>query len=152
MKIKQLLLLLLLTLAMATGLKAQAPGAKTVAIACYDTMKYSVTKIEAHPGQKITVVLTNEGNLPKEAMGHNWVLLNAGVSATSYAKLAMTAKADNYQPKSLADRVLASIPVLGPKENGKVSFTAPTTPGTYPYLCSFPAHCAAGMVGELIVK
>jgi azurin len=151
MKTKQILLSTLLLLTITTGLRAE-PGAKTVEISAGDTMKYSVTKIEAQPGQKITVVLTNEGNLPKEAMGHNWVLLNEGVNPAAYANLAVSAKAENYQPKSLAGKVLASIPTLGPKESGKVTFTAPTTPGTYHYLCSFPAHFSAGMAGELIVK
>jgi azurin len=63
----------------------------------------------------------------------------------------MNAKADNYQPKALAGRVIAAIPVLGPKESGSVTFTAPA-PGSYPFLCSFPAHCAAGMHGVLEVQ
>ena len=152
MRINQLPLSLLLLLITATGLRAGTPGVKMVSISGYDTMKYSVTKIEASPGQKMVVELKNEGNLPKESMGHNWVLLNAGTNPDAYAKLAMTAKADNYQPKPLAGKVLASIPVLGPKESARVSFTAPLAPGTYPYLCSFPAHCQAGMKGVLIVK
>ncbi|MEA3188885.1 MAG: hypothetical protein QOD99_2715, partial [Chthoniobacter sp.] len=116
------------------------------------TMKWNVTKIEAHPGEKITVVLTNEGNMPKETMGHNFVLLNAGAKAMAYANLAAGAKADDYQPKNFAAHVLASIRVLGPKETGKVTFTAPKEPGSYPYLCSFPAHAGAGMVGTLNVN
>jgi len=114
-------------------------------------MKFSVTSIEAHPGEKVSVTLKNQGNLPKEAMGHNWVLLTAGTDPNAYARLAMNAKADNYQPKSLAGRVIAAIPVLGPQESGSVTFTAPSA-GSYPFLCSFPAHCGAGMHGVLIVK
>jgi len=151
-KIKHIFLASLLSLGITAGLRAETPGAMTVAISGNDTMKYSVTKIEAHPGQKITVVLTNEGNLPKETMGHNWVLLNAGANPVAYANLAASAKADNYQPKAFASHVIASIPTLGPKETGKVIFTAPSAPGSYPYLCSFPAHCASGMKGVLIVK
>jgi azurin len=151
MKTKQILYSTLLLLILSTGLKAE-PGAKTVAISAGDTMKYTVTKIEAAPGQKITVELTNEGNLPKEAMGHNWVLLKAGVATADYASAAITAKAENYQPAAMAEKVIASIPVLGPKETGKVTFTAPSAPGEYHFLCSFPGHSAAGMVGVLVVK
>jgi len=126
-------------------------GAQTVKISAFDTMKFSVTKIAVHSGDKVTVTLTNEGNIPKEAMGHNWVLLQAGTDPNAYARLAVNAKADNYQPKALAGRVIAAIPVLGPKESGSVTFTAPA-PGSYPFLCSFPAHCAAGMNGVLQVQ
>ncbi len=126
--------------------------AKQVSISAFDTMKFSVNKIEAKPGEKITVTLTNEGSVPKEAMGHNWVLLKAGADAATYCNSAATAKAENYQPKALSKQVIASIPLLGPKESKSVSFSAPAEPGSYTYLCSFPAHSAAGMKGVLVVK
>ena len=151
MKITKALLLAILPIAAATGLSA-ATEAKTVSISAYDTMKYSVSKIEASPGQKITVELKNEGNVPKIAMGHNWILLKAGVDPVAYATAAMTAKNEDFQPKAMADKVLASIPLLGPKESAKTTFTAPTTPGTYAFVCSFPAHTQAGMKGVLVVK
>ena len=34
----------------------------------------------------------------------------------------------------------------------EVTFDAPTEPGEYVYLCSFPGHYAAGMKGLLVVK
>jgi len=153
MKLKQTLFTSCIVAVIAvSGLSAAAGGAKTVVISAFDTMKYSVNTIEAHPGEKITVELKNEGNMPKEAMGHNWVLLKAGVDPQAYASAALTAKADDYQPKSMADKVIASIKTLGPKENGSVTFTAPAAPGKYAYLCSFPAHCQVGMKGVLGVK
>jgi len=139
-------------LAILGGIHASASDAKTVKISAYDTMKYSVTKIEASPGEKITVTLKNEGSLPKAAMAHNWVLLNAGTDPNAYARLAVNAASNNYQPNSLSSRVIATIPLLGPGESASVTFTAPTAPGSYPYLCSFPAHCSAGMKGVLIVR
>ena len=36
-------------------------------------------------------------------------------------------------------------------ETVDVSFKAPAA-GTYPYICSFPGHLAAGMKGSLVVK
>ena len=49
-------------------------------------------------------------------------------------------------------QVLAKIDLLGPRKSGEVVFKAPTTPGEYVYLCSFPAHFQVGMKGVLIVK
>ena len=55
-------------------------------------------------------------------------------------------------PGSLNDEVVAKIDLLGPRKSGEVEFKAPTTPGDYPYLCTFPAHYQAGMKGVLTVK
>ena len=84
--------------------------------------------------------------------GHNLVLLKAGLDANAYAAAAMSSAKDNYEPKSMADQVLASVPLLGPKRQGEITFNGPTAPGTYQYLCSFPGHCLAGMRGQLVVK
>lgn len=143
-------LLLLLSLA-APALHAAPPPSK-ITIEAFDTMKYSTNQIDAAPGQKITVTLRNVGKMPKEAMGHNWVLLKLGSDSLSYANAAISAKAQGYEPSSQASKVLASIPLLGPGESRQVTFVAPAIPGKYPYLCSFPAHAAAGMRGFLVVK
>lgn len=153
MKTKPLLLIVLCAFASLTpSLIAKSESAKTIVITASDAMKFSVTKIEATPGQKLVIELKDEGSAPKETMGHNWILLKAGTDPMAYAASAMSAKAEDYQPKSMASKVLASTKLIGPKESAKASFTAPSTPGTYPYLCSFPAHVQAGMRGVLIVK
>lgn len=135
----------------ASGTPAASAGVKTIELTAYDSMKYSQTVIEAKTGETIRVVLTNAGTVPKEAMAHNWVLLKAGSDPQAYSNAAVADKADNYQPPALAGEVLASIPLQGPKEHGEVTFTVPSQPGEYPYLCSFPAHFMAGMHGALIV-
>jgi azurin len=154
MKTKYISTLLALALISAGRLPADSATepVETVAISAYDTMKFSLTQIEAHPGQKLRVQLTNEGTLPKEVMGHNWVLLKAGQDPVAYATAAIQAKNEGYEPMALADEVLASIPLLGSKETGEVTFAAPTTPGNYAFLCSSPGHCQVGMRGVLIVK
>ncbi|HVS52219.1 MAG TPA: plastocyanin/azurin family copper-binding protein [Opitutaceae bacterium] len=124
---------------------------RVVEITANDQMKFSLTKIEAKPGEEITVVLTNNGTLPKEAMGHNWVLLKAGSDAAAFSTAAAAAKDSDYLPASLKDEVIAHIPTLGPRKSGQVTFKAPEA-GEYPFLCSFPAHYSVGMKGTLVVK
>lgn len=132
---------------------APAPsGPRTVEITASDNMKYSLNLIEAKPGEQLTVVLTNIGAQPKEVMGHNWILLKAGTDAEAFDKAAALAKATDYFPTALADQVLARIELLGPRKSGEVTFNAPTVPGEYPFLCSFPAHFQVGMKGVLVVK
>ena len=118
-----------------------ADDEKLVTITANDSLKFSVTEIDASPGQKIHV-----------SMGHNWILLDSEAEANTYATTAMSARNVEYQPKSQSSHVLAFIPLLGPKEVGDVSFCAPTKPGKYPYICSCSGHSLAGMKGVLIVK
>lgn len=125
---------------------------RTIVITANDSLKFNVTRIEAHPGEKIHIQLRNIGILPKAVMGHNWVLLKTGVDVLAYSNAAVDAKVEDYQPPSLADKVLVSIPLIGARETADTTFDAPATPGTYPFLCSFPAHCQVGMRGELIVR
>lgn len=129
---------------------AAAASARVIEITANDQMKFSVANIDAKAGEDLKVVLTNAGTLPKEAMGHNWVLLKAGVDVNTFATTAMTAKDTDYVPASLKDQVLASIKVLGPKQTGEVSFKAPAA-GTYTFICSFPGHYMI-MKGTLTVK
>ncbi len=129
-----------------------APGPQTIEITAGDTMKYSITAISAKPGEDLKVILTNEGTQPAEVMGHNWVLLKAGSDVAAFDAAAITAKDTGYIPASLKDEVIAQIGLLGPRKSGEADFKAPTTPGEYPYLCTFPAHYQVGMHGVLTVK
>lgn len=126
-------------------------GVRTIEITANDQMKYSVTSIEAKPGEQLHVVLTNAGTLPKEAMAHNWILLKPGSDYMAFSAAAASAKATDYIPENLKDEIIAKIDLLGPHQTGEVTFKAPDQPGEYPFLCSFPGH-AALMHGTLTVK
>ena len=117
-----------------------------------NAMKFDVASITAAPGETIKVVLTNASSLPKDVMGHNWIVLTAGSDPVAFAAAAATEAASGYIPAKAKDKIIASIALLGPNESGEVTFTAPSAPGDYPFLCSFPAHCLVGMKGVLVVK
>ncbi len=149
--LNQLLIVAVLTCPLAIFASETEP-VKNVIITANDSMRFSLTEIDAKPGQSIHVILQNDGNLPKDVLAHNWVLLKSGLTADSYSAAAVSYKSQGFEPASLSGEVLASIPLVGPKQTGEITFTAPTEPGTYHYLCSFPAHCQAGMHGDLVVK
>jgi azurin len=130
-----------------------AAGAKgrTVEITAKDDMKYSLTTIEAKPGEQITVVLKPTGTMPKIAMSHNFVLLKAGTDATAFATAAATS-GPTYMPAAQQASVLAASKLAGNGETVEVSFKAPAKPGSYTFLCTFPGHFQAGMKGTLTVK
>jgi azurin len=129
---------------------AKSGGARVIEITANDQMKFSLATIEAKAGEELKVVLTNVGTLPKEAMGHNWVLLKAGTDPMAFGMASMTAKDNNYIAPAMKDQVVAFIPILGPKQSGDTTFKAPAA-GEYPFICSFPGHVAL-MKGTLTVK
>jgi azurin len=129
-----------------------AQGGRTVNLTGGDDMKYNTTTITAKPGEMIHVVLKNTGTIPKIAMAHNFVLLALTADAAEFTKAAMAAQATDYIPADQKAKILASTKLAGPTETVEVSFKAPAKAGSYPYLCSFPGHYAAGMKGTLVVK
>ncbi len=151
MKIKTILVFCACGLAAAASLRADTVSDLSVVITANDALRFSVKRIEAHPGQTIHLQLRNIGSMPKQIMGHNWILLRAGSDVAGYASAAIAAKASDYEPGSLAGEVLASTPLIGPRQTADVTFTAPAAPGNYPYLCTFPGHFQAGMQGVLVV-
>ena len=127
-----------------------AAGPRVIEITANDQMKFSVSTIEAKAGEDLKVVLTNVGTIPKEAMGHNWVLLKAGTDVASFSAAGAVAKDTDYISPALKDQVIAHTTVLGPRKSDEVSFKAPAA-GEYPFICSFPGHFIT-MKGTLVVK
>jgi azurin len=136
----------------ATPAADAAPAVASFELTANDTMKFNLTRLEVKAGQQVKVSLTNMGNVPKAAMGHNWILLKKGVDPKNFANGAVVAAATDYIPASAADQIIAHTKLLGPKQSDEVTFTAPTEPGEYHYLCSFPAHFLSGMTGVLVVQ
>lgn len=132
--------------------KAVPPEGRAIVITASDAMKFNLTEIRAKPGEALAVTLTNLGTMPKFSMGHNWVLLDAGVDIDAFAGDTGLAAKTEYIPTSYKDRIIAATKLLGPKESDTVRFYAPTKPGRYTFLCSFPGHYQVGMKGELIVE
>lgn len=129
-----------------------APG-RLIEIEGNDQMKFSVTAIAAKPGEQLTVRLKSVGAMPKVAMAHNFVLLAAGTNVTEFANQSASAgPAASYIAPALKDKVLAFTALAGAGETVEVTFKAPTAPGAYTFLCSFPGHFAIGMRGTLTVK
>ncbi len=117
-----------------------------------DDMKYSVTKIQATAGEELRIVLSVSSAMAKDAMAHNFVLLDPATDLNAFVTKAAVARKTEFIPASLKDKILTHTSLAGNGETAEVTFKAPSKPGTYPYLCTFPGHFAGGMKGELIVK
>jgi len=114
-----------------------------------DQMKYNITRLEAYEGQTVKLTLKHVGEMPIEAMGHNWVLLQAGVDMEAFAMAAITAKDKDYIPADKVNEVIANTKTLGGGEEVTIEFTAPAK-GSYKFLCTFPGHYGM-MNGEFVV-
>ena len=91
---------------MATGCsKNREPRAKLVQIIGTDEMKFDVTRFDVKPGQKVILTLTSIGELPSEAMSHNWVLLEKGTDPARFAAAGADHPETAYIPAEQAPRV-----------------------------------------------
>ena len=133
--------------------KPAAAGApRTVEITGADDMKYSVTSIPAKPGETLRIRLVSKGTLPKIAMAHNVVVLKLGSKQIDFVNAAAMARTTDFIPAEMKDQVLAATTLAGPGETVETTLKVPTTPGSYPFVCTFPGHFAAGMRGTIVVK
>jgi len=116
----------------------------TVEIEGNDAMQFNKPVIEVSQACKeFTVKLKHSGKMPKQAMGHNWVLAKtADVQAIAADGIA-AGLPQNYVKAGDA-RVVAHTKIVGGGESDSVSF-APAklaTDGSYTFFCSFPGHSA----------
>ena len=129
-----------------------ASTARTVEIIGSDDMKYSVTSISAKPGETLRIRLVSKGTLPKIAMAHNVVVLKAGAKQIDFVNAASQARATDFIPPDMKDQVLGATTLAGPGETVELVIKVPAAAGSYPYVCTFPGHFAAGMRGTIVVK
>lgn len=115
-----------------------------VEISGNDLMQYDKQELSVPATCKeITVTLHHAGKQPREAMGHDWVLVKtADLAAVDQAGLS-AGLANNYLAPG-DKRVLAHTKVIGGGETTSVSFPASILKkdGDYSYLCTFPGHSA----------
>ncbi|MEM8940298.1 MAG: azurin [Bacteroidota bacterium] len=113
-----------------------------------DEMRYDKDELRVKAGTMIELTLNHTGQLPKEAMGHNVVILKQGVDIVSYAGKAYTAVDNEYVPDT--DKTIAYTKLIGGGESTKITFEAPAS-GSYDFICTFPGHFAL-MQGKFIVE
>jgi len=112
-------------------------------------LKFDTDSITVSAGEDVTLILENIATSP--IMIHNIVILTSDSmdDVNRVGMAALTAgELNGYLPTD--DAILAATALAQPGETVQVSFTAPTEPGRYLYICTYPGHYAA-MQGALIV-
>jgi azurin len=123
---------------------ARAADPCKLEISANDLMQYDKTEL-AVPAtcKEVTITLHHTGKLPKEAMGHDWVLVNTPDLA-AVATAGMSAGLANNYVEPGDKRVLASTKTIGGGETASATFSTAALKkgGAYSYLCTFPGHNA----------
>ena len=111
-------------------------------------MAYDHQTMVAKAGSPVRLVLDNPDEMP-----HNFVLTRPG----ALMDIGLLAEAEATQPEAIArqyvpesEKVLVSSRLLQPRDRQVLEFTAPSEPGIYPYVCTYPGHWRR-MFGALYV-
>lgn len=123
----------------------------TIILKSDDRMRFDQSEINVRGGQSIKLTLEHTGQMPKSAMGHNFVLLKQGVNLSEFGREAAKGQAPDYELSAeLLNDVIAHTKMIGGGESVTIEFPAPEK-GQYEFLCSFPGH-AGTMRGILNVN
>lgn len=134
----------------ASSMVADTEPVTLIALEAGDDMRFNQQDFTIPAGKEITLSLKHTGQSDKNIMGHNVVILKPGASTSDFGNDAVNAKAEEYIPKDMADKVVAHTKLIGGGEQTEIKFTI-TEPGSYPFLCSFPGHFGM-MKGNITVK
>ena len=101
-------------------------------------MKFDLSRITVAAGEEVVIEFVNRDEMP-----HNLLITKEGALETvALAAEAMVSSPDafgqSFIPKT--PEVLFAIRLLQPGETLQARFTAPTQPGSYPFVCTFPGH------------
>ena len=101
-------------------------------------LKYDVTNFEIKAGSKVRLIFNNNDD-----MTHNVVIVTPGSAdevASLSLKLGLKGSELNYVPTS--SKVLFHTALLQPGTSESIFFVAPSTPGEYTFVCTFPGHAS----------
>jgi putative heme-binding domain-containing protein len=104
----------------------------------FERMSYDKDVLAVRAGKPVEFIFENTDLMP-----HNFAIVQPG----SLEELGKLSEATAQQPDAAArsfvpqsPKVLLASTLLQPRQSQKLSFTAPTQPGVYPYVCTYPGH------------
>lgn len=120
--------------------KVKEEGISEVYLSGSDQMKYNKSQITVTAGDEVVLTFEHAGKLPKEVMGHNFVLLKKGTNVQEFGQEALEYKDNDYIPEG-SDVIIVHTEMLGGGQKTTITFQAPEK-GDYDFVCSFPGHVA----------
>jgi uncharacterized protein len=104
-----------------------------------EAMQFDKRDISVVAGKPVEIIFENP-----DAMPHNLVIVKPkSTDIVGNAADKMITQKDaaekNYIP-NLPQHLVAATPLVNPDQSYRLTFTAPTEPGVYPFICTFPGH------------
>lgn len=126
------------------------PGLQTITIKTIpERLLYDLREFKVAPGAHVKLVFENPDVTP-----HNLLIVQPGAAdEVGLAGNEMAKTPDGFAKGFIPDspKILHKTKMLNQGDRETLRFTAPTTPGKYPYICTFPGHWLV-MKGEMIVE
>ena len=116
---------------------ARAAGApEVIRIGTLPGLRYNTSAFSVRPGAEVELIFSNY-----DEMLHNLVITRPGArERVVQAALALGAGAADRDFVPPSEDVLWATKVVPSDESFTLTFTAPTTTGDYPYVCTMPGH------------
>lgn len=99
-------------------------------------LKYDLEMLEVKAGSKVKITFNNNDD-----MLHNLVIVKPTTAievGEAALKMGLEGSQKHYIPNS--DKVLFHTNILSPETSESIYFEAPSVPGDYTYICTFPGH------------
>ena len=120
---------------------------QTITIGTKPGLKFDTDKLEVKAGSRVKLVFNNNDD-----MLHNFVITKPGeANAVGEAALNLGLNGPKLSYVPNTPKVLYHTNILQPETAESIYFVAPTEPGNYQFVCSFPGHYSL-MQGTLVVK
>src|SRR5207237_1892342 len=101
-----------------------------------DQMLFDRKQFSVEAGKPVEIVFDNVDIMPHNlAITPPGAMMEVGQLAE---KLGPAGEKVGFLPDT--PKILWATPLLLPGQNAKLQFTAPSKPGAYPYVCTFPGH------------
>ncbi len=139
--------------ALLTATNAAAADECAITVESNDAMKFNTANVVIPAAcDDFTVTLKHTGQLPKQAMGHNWVMTTKA-DGQAVATDGMSAGLANNYLKPNDARVIGATDVIGGGEEAKATFSVKGLDANeeYMFFCSFPGHIGI-MKGTVTVE
>jgi putative heme-binding domain-containing protein len=123
--------------------------AREITIEAGQNLSFATRDIRVQTNEAIALTFSNPDVVP-----HNWALINPGSLAQVgdlVNRLISDPDAAFNQYIPVSDDVLCYTDIIEGHDKGTIYFHAPSTPGRYPFVCTFPGHWMV-MNGEMIVE
>ncbi len=111
---------------------------QTIKITMRDGLRFDPPRFEVKPGHEVIISLEN---LDSTDQMHNFVLAKPGArEALVNASMLLAEKGPALEYVPPSTEILVHSALLGPDKKAALRMTMPTSPGVYPYVCTFPGH------------